>query len=342
MKKVAVIILNWNGAALIRRYLPSVLANTNNELADVIVADNGSDDESRDVLAHEFPQAHTLLFDKNYGFAEGYNRALEATRYPFTVLLNSDVRTPAGWLEPLLEAMESDEQVGAAQPKLLHDRTDGRRVLEYAGAMGGYLDRHGFPYCRGRIFGTQEDDKGQWDGEGVFPVFWASGACLMVRTAAYLAAGGLDSSFFAHMEEIDLCWRLQLGGRRVVAVPGSEVFHLGGGSLPQGNPRKTYLNFRNNLLMLRKNLPRREGSRLLVVRRIYDTLALVQSLLTGHWGDVKAILKAHRDYRKMSRTFTEFPAHNLLRDTPQGRCNIIVQYYILRRKTYNRIFSPHH
>ena len=339
MKKVAVIILNWNGAALLRRYLPSVLENTPETLADVIVADNGSSDDSRDVLAREFPQVKTLTFDTNLGFAGGYNRAIEETRYPITVLLNSDVRTPAGWLEPLVEALDEDT-TGAAQPKLLKDRDDDRRAFEYAGAMGGFLDKHGYPYCRGRVFDSVEDDRGQFDADGITPVFWASGACLAVRTEAFLAVGGLDASFFAHMEEIDLCWRLQLEGLRVVAVPSSEVFHLGGGSLPQGNARKTYLNFRNNLLMLRKNLPQKEGRRLLIVRRLLDTLALVQTLLKGHWGDVKAIVKAHRDYRKMSRQYTTFPERNLLHDTPQGRLSIVWTYYARRRKTYHQIFPP--
>ncbi len=339
MKKVAVIILNWNGAALLRRYLPGVLENTDDTLADVIVADNGSDDESRDVLDREFPQVKTLCFESNLGFAGGYNRAIKETGYELTILLNSDVRTPAGWLAPLIEALD-DEAVGAVQPKLLKDRDDDRRVFEYAGAMGGFLDKHGYPYCRGRVFASVEDDRGQFDADGVTPVFWASGACLAVRTAAFTAVGGLDASFFAHMEEIDLCWRLQLAGYRVVVTPRSEVFHLGGGSLPQGNARKTYLNFRNNLLMLRKNLPAREGRRLLVVRRLLDTLALVQTLLKGHWGDVKAIVKAHRDYRKMSRQYTTFPTRNLLHDTPQGRCDIVWNYYGRRRTTYHRIFPP--
>ena len=339
MKKVAVIILNWNGAALLRRYLPSVLENTNEALADIIVADNGSNDESRDVLAHEFPQVKTLFFEQNYGFAEGYNRAIKETGYPITILLNSDVRTLAGWLEPLVEALD-DEGVGAAQPKLLKDRDDDRRAFEYAGAMGGFLDKHGYPYCRGRVFDSLEDDHGQFDAEGITPVFWASGACLAVRTEAFLSVGGLDASFFAHMEEIDLCWRLQLAGLRVIVVPGSEVFHLGGGSLPQGNARKTYLNFRNNLLMLRKNLPQKEGRRLLIVRRLLDALAIAQTLLKGHWGDVKAIVKAHRDYRKMSRQYTTFPERNLLHATPQGRLSIVWNYYARHRKTYHQIFPP--
>lgn len=333
-KKVAVIILNWNGAELLRRYLPSVVANTNASLADVIVADNGSTDNSLKVMTQEFAGVKTLTFDQNYGFAEGYNRCIELTRYPYTVLLNSDVRTPEGWLEPLLAYMEGHPQVGAVQPKLLQDRPDGRQVFEYAGAAGGFIDKHGFPFCRGRIFDSIEDDHGQYDGEPA-SIFWATGACLMVRSQLYMQVGGLDKYFFAHMEEIDLCWRIHRAGFDISVVPQSRVYHLGGGSLPQGNPRKTYLNFRNNLLLLRKNLPKREGQRLIFVRRlVYDTAALAMSLLKGHFGDTKAILKAHRDYRRMTSRYTDFPADNLLRTMPHCQCNIIVDYYLRGRKKF--------
>ena len=334
MKPVAVIILNWNGAALLRRYLPSVIAGTSPVLADVIVADNGSTDESRQVLEQEFPDVKRLYFDKNYGFAEGYNRCVAATRYDYTVLLNSDVRTPAGWLEPLYDHMQQHPEVGAVQPKLLQDRQDQRQVFEYAGAAGGFVDRHGYPYCRGRIFGTVEEDHGQYDDHGPLPCFWSSGACLMVRSALYEHVGGLDAKFFAHMEEIDMCWRMQLAGKQLAMVPASHVYHLGGGSLPQGNPRKTYLNFRNNLLMLHKNLPEREGKRIIFVRRLYDALAFCQSLATLHLGDCKAILKAHRDFRHMRKLYTEHPDVNLLKQSSAGRRNIIVDYYLRGRKKF--------
>lgn len=334
MKSVAVIILNWNGAPLLRRYLPHVLRNTSAALADIIVADNGSTDESLRVLAEEFAQVKVLQLDRNYGFAEGYNRAIAAySDYPYTVLLNSDVRTPEGWLEPLVDYLETHPDTGAVQPKLLHDRDDDRQVFEYAGAAGGYLDCHGYPYCRGRIFECLEDDRGQYDS--ITPsIFWASGACLMVRTDVYRRAGGLDNSFFAHMEEIDLCWRIHLLGCDIRMVPQSRVYHLGGGSLPQGNPRKTYLNFRNNLLLLHKNLPAREGERLLIVRRLMDTLAFGMALCKRHWGDAKAIIKAHRDFRRMRKNYTLHPDTNLLHNTPEGRRNIVVEHYLLRRKVF--------
>ena len=334
MKPVAVIILNWNGAELLRRYLPSVIAGTNAEIADVIVADNGSTDQSREVLEQEFPQVKTLYFDKNLGFAGGYNKAIErAAGYRYTVLLNSDVRTPEGWLDPLFQYMEAHPEVGAVQPKLLHDREDGKRMFEYAGAAGGFIDKHGYPYCRGRVFEAVEDDHGQYDGQDI-DIFWATGACLMVRSDLYIAVGGLDEDFFAHMEEIDLCWRIHLSGNAVRIVTASHVFHLGGGSLPQGNPRKTYLNFRNSLFLLYKNLPLAQGRRLLIIRRLYDSLAFGMALAKLHWGDAKAIIRAHNDYRKLKGRYVNHPDINLLKSFPGTERNIVIDYYLLGKKKF--------
>ena len=334
MKQVAVIILNWNGAELMRKYLPSVVANTNADIADVIVADNGSTDNSLDVLTREFPTVQVIKLDRNYGFAEGYNRAIAQVEHPYTVLLNSDVRTPEAWLDPLLDYMEANPDVGAVQPKLLHDNGEGgKETFDYAGAAGGYIDCHGYPYCRGRIFDCVEDDNGQYDN--ITPsIVWASGACLMVRTDLYRTAGGLDKDFFAHMEEIDLCWRIHLCGSDVRMVPTSRVYHLGGASLAYGNPRKTYLNFRNNLLLMHKNLPAGESRRILLVRRLLDTLAFAMALAKFHWGDAKAIIKAHNDFRKMRGNYTRHPDRNLLREMPECRCNIITDYYLRRRKVF--------
>ena len=327
MKQVAVIILNWNGAKLLRHYLPTVIQGTDVAIADVIVADNGSTDDSLQVLEQEFPEVKVLKFDNNYGFAEGFNLAIAQTMYPYTVLLNSDVRTPVGWLNPLLDCMERNPQVGAVMPKLLHDREDGKQMFEYAGAAGGYIDCHGYPYCRGRIFEYVEDDHGQYD-DGPKSVFWATGACLMVRSQLYQDVGGLDKDFFAHMEEIDLCWRIRLAGNDLLMLPSSHVFHLGGGSLPQGNPRKTYLNFRNNLLLLHKNLPHGEGKRLLFVRRLMDTLAFGMAVAKFHFGDAKAIVRAHRDFRKMRSRYTLQPTVNLLKQLPEERVNIVTAHYL--------------
>jgi len=333
MKPVAVIILNWNGAKLLRRYLPSVISGTNDKIADVIVADNGSTDDSRQVLEEEFPQVKTLYFDKNYGFAEGYNKAIRETKYQYTVLLNSDVRTPNGWLDPMFDYMEANPKVGAVQPKLLQDRDDDKVMFEYAGAAGGFIDKHGYPYCRGRVFEAIEDDHNQYDGQNI-DIFWATGACLMVRSNIYESVGGLDKDFFAHMEEIDLCWRIHLSGNEIRIVTESHVFHLGGGSLPQGNPRKTYLNFRNSLFLLYKNLPKKDGRKLLIVRRLYDTLAFGMALAKLHWGDAKAIIRAHNDYRKQKDRYTCQPEKNLLKTFPGAQRNIVTDYYLKGKKVF--------
>ncbi len=336
MKKVAVIILNWNGAELLRRYLPTVIEGTDYAIADIIVVDNGSTDKSLHVLQQDFPQLRVLSFKENLGFAQGYNVALAEVQYPYTVLLNSDVRTPKGWLNPLLDYMEAHPNVGAVMPKMLKDREGGRQSFEYAGAAGGYIDCHGYPYCRGRIFDYVEDDHGQYD-DGPKSVFWASGACLMVRSDLYRAVGGLDKDFFAHMEEIDLCWRIRLAGSDLVMVPTSHVYHLGGGSLAYGNPRKTYLNFRNNLLLLHKNLPREDGKQLLLVRRLMDTLAFGMAIAKFHFGDAWAIIRAHRDFRRMRSNYKSQPMVNLLKQLPEERVNIITAHYLRGVKQFTEL-----
>ena len=295
-KKLAVIILNWNGKELLKQFLPAAVANTVSPEADLIVADNGSTDGSPEWVEENYPEVIVLKFPENYGFAEGYNRAIELTRYPYTVLLNSDVEVTPGWWAPMLRYMEQHPDVGALQPKIKSYKA--KDCFEYAGAAGGYLDCNGYPYCRGRVFDRIEKDEGQYDGEPA-DVCWASGAALMVNTELYLKLGGLDTLFFAHMEEIDLCCRILAAGYRVVALPDSEVYHVGGATLGQGDPKKTYLNFRNNLLLLYKNLPRSERGGKLVKRRLMDTLAFFMYLAKMDFGNAGAILKAHRDYRKM-------------------------------------------
>jgi hypothetical protein len=329
-KPVAVIILNWNGSALLREYLPQVIASTNSEIADIIVADNGSTDDSLELLHNDFPNIKLIEFTANYGFAEGYNKAITQTMYRYTVLLNSDVATAPGWVETLYAFMEGHPNVGACQPKIL-SYTD-RTRFEYAGAAGGFIDRNGYPYCRGRIFSTIETDHGQYDTS--IPIFWASGAALFIRSELYIQAGGLDRDFFAHMEEIDLCWRILLAGYQIYAVPDATVYHLGGGSLPASNPRKTYLNFRNNLLLLHKNLPDSSRKAALIRRRLLDTLAWLKFVITLDFGNANAILKAHRDFRKMSAHYTTHPSVDLLKIRPDCRRNIITSYYLHGRKQF--------
>lgn len=329
-KPIAVIILNWNGHDLLNEYLPQVVATTDSAVADIIVADNGSTDNSVELLKTKFPEVKLLQFDTNHGFAQGYNLAIEQTQYKYTILLNSDVATAPGWITPLYEYMEANPNVGACQPKLLAYKQ--KDEFEYAGASGGFIDRNGYPYCRGRIFGTVEKDHGQYDD--VISVFWATGAALMIRSQVYLTAGGLDKDFFAHMEEIDLCWRVLLMGYDIKVVPQSVAYHLGGGSLPASNPRKTYLNFRNNLLMLHKNLPDATRNRKLFVRRLLDTIAWAKFMATFDFKNANAILKAHNDFRTMRKRYTSHPDVDLLDQRNDTHRNIIVDYYLRGRKTW--------
>lgn len=329
--RVAVVILNWNGRKLLGDYLESVVEHTDRSIADVVVADNGSSDDSVEYVQRHFPSVEVISFEENYGFAEGYNRVIGmiASRYKYCVLLNSDVEVKDDWLTPLWRFMESHPRAGACQP-VIRSLAEPEK-FEYAGAAGGFLDRHGYPYCRGRIFDTVEADNGQYDTP--MQVFWASGAALMVDISVYRECGGLDKEFFAHMEEIDLCWRILLSGREVWAVPEGHVYHLGGGSLPASDPRKTYLNFRNNLLMLYKNLPDSCRRGLLFRRRLLDTVAWAKFILSGDRENASAILRAHRDFRRMRTVYTAHPKQNLLNvDT-----NILFDYFIRNRKTYSEL-----
>lgn len=336
MKPVAVIILNWNGAGLLDKYLPSVIRHTPADIAEVIVADNGSTDSSIELLQSKYPAVRILPFDKNYGFAEGYNRAIAMTRAQYTVLLNSDVEVHDDWLTPLYRYMREHPECGAVQPKIRSLRHPD--MFEYAGASGGFLDRDGYPYCRGRMLDTVEPDCGQYDDAR--NVMWASGAALMVDSDLYMRLGGLDPDFFAHMEEIDLCWRIQLAGRTVVVEPAATVYHLGGASLAMGNPRKTYLNFRNSLLMIHKCLPKAERKKFLLRRRLLDTLPFIKFMLTGQFGHAMSVLKAHRDFRHMRRTITmpdPAPEINLLKESPDGRRSLLWQYMVRHRHRYSEL-----
>ena len=278
--KTAIVILNWNGRAMMERYLPSVLEFSRSE-AEVIIADNASTDDSMAWLHRQYPRLRVIRLDRNYGFAEGYNRALRQVESEYYVLLNSDVEVTHHWLTPLIEEMDAHEDIAACQPKLL-SMAD-RDAFEYAGASGGFLDRYGYPFCRGRIFDTVEDDNGQYDNNE--EILWATGACMMIRARDYWEAGGLDGRF-----------------------PESFVYHVGGGTLPKSNPRKTFLNFRNNLTMLWKNLPEEELHHVMRMRWFLDYLAAFQTLvMNGNWGDCKAIFSARRAFRRWRHEFERMP-----------------------------------
>lgn len=336
MKKLGVIILNWNGEGLLKQFIPTAARYTISEEADLIVADNGSSDNSTYWLRANHPEVKVIEFDRNYGFAEGYNRAIREVDYPYVVLLNSDVEVSEGWWQPMLAFMEANPDVGALQPKIRSFRD--KRMFEYAGAAGGYLDRLGYPYCRGRLFDSVEEDHGQYDGAPA-DICWASGACLMTRRDLYIRLGGLDPKFFAHMEEIDLCCRILNAGFRVCMLPDSAVFHVGGASLAQGNPQKTYLNFRNNLLLLHKNLPRKKGKHKIFIRRLADTLAFMMFAVKMDFANARAILKAHRDFRRMRGEYTDFPENDILSQQPGANKNAILERYIFRKK--NISVDPH-
>jgi GT2 family glycosyltransferase len=290
--KLSIVILNWNGVDFLRRFLPSIVQYSNYEWAEIVVADNGSTDNSREVVENEFPTVKYLQLDKNHGFAEGYNQALRQINAQYYLLLNSDVEVTENWLTPLIEIMDNDQSVGACQPKILS--LNHRDRFEYAGAAGGFIDRFGYPFCRGRIMNVCETDHGQYDQ--TIPVFWATGACIMVRASVWQECNGFDSDFWAHMEEIDLCWRMKNRGYLTFFCPESTVYHLGGGSLSYENPLKIYLNFRNNLFLLYKNLPEGKLFSTLFSRMVLDGVAAIQFLLTGQAKAFQKVLAAHFDF----------------------------------------------
>ena len=337
-KKVAIVILNWNGAALMERFLPSVVRYSPEEMAEVVVADNGSTDDSLALLDEKFPSVRVVRFDRNYGFAEGYNRALQQIDTPYAVLLNSDVEVTPGWLEAPLRRLDASPEVAAVQPKLLAERA--RDQFEYAGAAGGFMDKYGYPFCRGRIFQEIETDRGQYDAEA--DILWATGACLFVRTEVYRAVGGLDAKFFAHQEEIDMCWRMRARGYRLVCTPESVVYHVGGGTLNAESPRKTFLNFRNNLLMLYKNLPEKELHRVMRLRFWLDYLAALKFLLEGHPANARAVREARREFHRLVPEYRETRIVNqqlaVVKEIPELKSfSLLWQFYVRGKKHYGQL-----
>lgn len=338
MKKVTVVILNWNGAEMLREFLPSVLQYSVGEGIEICVADNASTDASCNILQKEFPTVRLIELDRNYGFADGYNRALEQVEAEYVVLLNSDVEVTPHWLEPLLSYMEMHPETVACQPKVLCQRN--KEYFEYAGASGGYIDRYGYPFCRGRIFDVVEKDNGQYDT--VQTVMWATGAAFFIRLTDYREAGGLDGQFFAHMEEIDLCWRLRSRGKKIVCVPQSVVYHVGGATLKKDNPRKTFLNFRNNLLMLYKNLPEKELKHVLFVRGMLDVIAAWVFYLKKDKENARAIFQARKEFNEIRYSFAAARIENMMRSKEEifperVRFSILLKYYLFRKKYFSQL-----
>lgn len=291
-KKVAVVILNWNGKKLLEQFLPSVVKHSSG--ANIIVADNDSSDNSISFLKEYYPTIEIIKLDKNYGFAGGYNKALKQVDSKYYVLLNSDVEVTENWLTPMVKLLEKDSSVVACQPKIKD--YNNKSYFEYAGAAGGYIDKYGYPFCRGRVFDLLEEDNNQYDG--ITEIFWASGASLFIRANEYHSVGGLDEFFFAHMEEIDLCWRLKNKGHKIMACPSSTVYHVGGGTLNKVNPKKTFLNFRNSLLALHKNLPKKGRVNTIFIRMCLDGVASIKFIVSGKPNHAWAIIRAHFSFYK--------------------------------------------
>ena len=330
---VAVVILNWNGKTWLERFLPSVV-QTNYPNLQIVIGDNASTDDSIAFLKNNYPQLTVLENDKNYGFAGGYNHILSRVTADYFVLLNSDVEVPSNWIKPVIDLMQSDTTIAVAQPKLKWQVQ--KTEFEYAGAAGGFVDLYAYPFCRGRIFDSVETDNGQYNT--ATDLFWASGAAFFIKSSAWQQVGGLDADLFAHMEEIDLCWRLKNLGYKVVCCTDAEVYHVGGGTLNANNPYKTYLNFRNNLLIMQKNLPKSEAYARIFIRMCLDFLAWLQFLLKGKFAFAFAINKAHWHFlmqlemNAKKRTTQQIP---LLQHTGVYSESIVWAYFVKGIKKFS-------
>ncbi len=338
MIKIAVVILNWNGSHFLSRFLPSVCQHSVGEGVKVIVADNGSTDDSIDNINTNFPAVEVIRFSENYGFALGYQKVLKLIEARYFVLLNSDVEVTAGWLDPLVDAMDRNPSLGACMPKMLDYNR--RNYFEYAGAAGGYLDALGYPFCRGRLLSRVEMDRGQYNERR--RVFWATGACMFIRSEAYFRAGELDGDFFAHMEEIDLCWRLLKTGYSIECIPQSVVYHVGGGTLPNNNPRKLYLNYRNNLFLLFKNLEGRKIVPVTVLRMILDGLSAVAYLCSGKFSFFKAVIRAHLSFyrnipslRRKRKSMQHLTTHTHIEEIFPG--SILWNFFLKKSRTFDHL-----
>ena len=327
---IAVVILNWNGKDLLEKYLPDVVQNSKE--ASVYVVDNASTDESVDYLKHQFPEVKLILLEDNYGYAGGYNRAVQQIDCPIQILMNSDVRPAENWLQPIINTFENNEEVAALQPKILSD--ENKEYFEYAGACGGFIDQLGYPFCRGRIFDHIEKDDGQYDN--ITQIFWASGACLAVRKEIFNKAGGFDELYFAHQEEIDLCWRINNLGYKIMVNPLSKVYHLGGGTLNEQHPKKTFYNFRNSLFNLLKNAPNDQYKKLIFRRMLLDAVAFLY-FIVFKWNHAFMILKAHKSYYKHKNEMEKKRKSSNQIDDYYFCENLVSKFFFQKKKKFSDI-----
>ena len=339
--RLSIVILNWNGSHHLRRFLPSVVKYSNYDWVEIIVADNNSDDDSCEVVEQLFSRVKLQRLDQNFGFAKGYNEALKNNKSGYILLLNSDVEVTENWLEPMLQLMDSNPLIAVCQPKIM--QLDQPEKFEYAGASGGFIDRYGYPFCRGRMVNFQEEDHGQYD-EAIY-VFWASGAAFLIRGDLWHESGGFDPDFWAHMEEIDLCWRLKNRGYKIVVCPESKVLHLGGGSLSYGSSQKIYLNFRNNLFLLYKNLPKGKMYKMLIIRMILDGIAAIQFLVTCQFTALIKVAAAHRDFYKSLKNLgmkrNELLTKVVNNNHPEiYKGSLIFDFFIARKRRFSSLNFP--
>ena len=330
MTEVAVAILNWNGQKHLKQFLPSVIANSGDHL--IYVIDNGSTDNSISFLEKNYPRVRIIKLNKNYGFSEGYNRGLAQIKATYFLLLNSDIEVEPNWIDSMLQQLKVDKNVVACQPKILSYSK--KQEFEHAGAAGGFLDKYGYPFCRGRIFMHCEPDHGQYDSP--CSVMWASGACLLIESKVYYSLGGLDNHFFAHMEEIDLCWRIKNRGFDIKCYPSVKVYHLGGGTLSQSHPRKTFLNFRNGLALLVKNLPKGKVAKIIFIRLLLDGIAAIKFLFDGNFNHFWAVFRAHLHFYRMLPSLLKTRKKNLSHGTKWRHSEIyddsIVKQFFFKKK----------
>jgi len=335
--KIAIVILNWNGRNFLEKFLPSVIENSANQDAEIIIADNGSSDDSILFLKNKYPKIQIIVFEKNYGFAEGYNKALFQIDAKYFVLLNSDVEVTPNWISPIIEQLDNNENIAACQPKILSFAD--KQKFEYAGAAGGFIDKLGYPFCRGRIISQVEIDSKQYND--IKEIFWATGACLFVRADIYKKQGGLDADFFAHMEEIDLCWRLKNKGYQIFYNSNSTVYHVGGGTLPNNNPFKLFLNFRNNLIILYKNLPASKLFFTIFTRMILDGMSGFIYLITFKFSYFFAVIKAHFAFYKSIGKYKNFRKENqILNNSINNEIypkSIVYDFFIRKKKDFKSL-----